>query len=89
MTGVQNTDSPSDAKAAEEGKSDSGKYDNGTPSQTEEAEKTEREPKSSGNAGSKGTFQDAEDEKPRPTDMGKARDASVVSHSYVFTCTCV
>ena len=78
---IQNTDSPTDAQAAEEEKGDniSDKYDNGAPSQTEEAENTEIEPRSRGYSDSKGAYQNPEDEEPTPTQQGPA--SSVVSRS--------
>ena len=78
---IQNTDSPTDAQAAEEEKGDniSDKYDNGAPSQTEEAENTEIEPRSRGYSDSKGTYQNPEDKEPTPTQQGPA--SSVVSRS--------
>ena len=79
---IQNTDSPTDAQAAaeeEKGDNISDKYDNGAPSQTEEAENTEIEPRSRGYSDSKGTYQNPEDEEPTPTQQGPA--GSVVSRS--------
>lgn len=78
---MQESNSPKDAQAAEEkgSEADSGKYDNGSPAQTEEAEKTEREPNHSSNEKFKSDYQDPKDKEPKPQQQGPARSASVVS----------